>query len=152
MSTLAQDFNVGAVQGGHYQRMDVTLTWDSDIPMEFRLHMWQPTEDGEGITVIWSISRELLATVVDSESRQVIGMGDVAALRVRLRTVAAVNVASVDQVYLELASDNGRIQLSFPTTALASLVRSSLAMCPIESEALDVDGLIHQIFNAEEAS
>jgi hypothetical protein len=168
MSTLAKDFNVGAVQGGHYQRMDVTLTWDSDIPMEFRLHMWQPTakrfafgEDGwatgksEGITVIWSISRELLITVTSPiKDPTDIGLGDVTAVRVRFpggSSDPSVDPGYVDWTYLRLSSDDGQIRLGFSTEPLAAFVRTTLAMCPTESEALDVDGLITQIFNAEEA-
>lgn len=163
MSTLAKDFNVGAVQGGHYQRQDVTLTWDSDIPMEFRLHMWQPTakrfafgEDGwatgkdEGITVIWSISRDLLveatAEITDKpHGTAFFGSGDVEVSR------HWVTAAGMDQVRLYLASDAGAINLAFKTKAVTEFVRTSLHKCPTESEALDVDGLIAQIFNAEEA-
>lgn len=150
MSTLAQDFNVGAIQSGHYQRMDVTLTWDSEIPMEFRLHMWQPSADGEGTTVIWSISRELLvkatAEITDKpHGTAFFGLGDVEVSR------HWVTAAGMDHVRLYLASDDGAINLAFKTKALAAFVRSSLAMCPTESEAVDVDGLITQIFHAEEA-
>lgn len=150
MSTLSKDFNVGAVQGGHYQRMDVTLTWDSEIPMEFRLHMWQPSADGEGITVIWSVSRELLveatAEITDKpHGTAFFGSGDVEVSR------HWVTAAGMDQVRLYLASDDGAINLAFKTKAVVAFVRSSLAMCPTESEALDVDGLIHKIFHAEEA-
>lgn len=147
MSTLAQDFNVGAVQGGHYQRMDVTLTWDSEIPMEFRLHMWQPSAGGEGTTVIWSVSRELLAKASEEciYDAAVFGMADVTAIRVEARALG------ISIIRLLLASDDGQIELSFHAEPLASFVRSSLAMCPTESEALDVDGLITQIFHAEEA-
>lgn len=148
MSTLAQDFNVGAVQGGHYQRMDVTLTWDSDVPMEFRLHMWQPTPDGEGVTVIWSVSRELLAKASEEciYDAAVFGMADVTAIRVESRALG------ISIIRLLLASDDGQIELSFQAGPLAAFVRTSLHKVPTESEALDVDGLIHQIFNAEEAS
>lgn len=148
MSTLAQDFNVGAVQGGHYQRMDVTLTWDSDVPMEFRLHVLQPGADGEDVTVIWSVSRDLLAEVMDTAERTGIrGIGDVVATWVRGNGIFAIN-----SVFLRLASDTSSpVSLSFRFDPLAAFVRSSLAMCPIESEAVDVDGLITQIFHAEEA-
>lgn len=151
MSTLAQDFNVGAVQSGHYQRMDVTLTWDSDVPMEFRLHMWQPTKDGEGVTVIWSVSRDLLDVACIGDHGEYFGTGDITAARVRLPGHGETTPACVDAVYLRLSSEDGAIRLSFPTNPLAAFVRSSLAMCPTESEALDVDGLITQIFHAEEA-
>lgn len=151
MSTLAQDFNVGAVQGGHYQRMDVTLTWDSEIPMEFRLHMWQPSADGEGTTVIWSISRELLIEATAGDNGACFGVADVTATRVRFAAPPVTTEHGVDWTYLSLSSDDGQIRLSFKTPALAAFVRSSLAMCPTESEALDVDGLITQIFHAEEA-
>jgi hypothetical protein len=150
MSTLAKDFNVGSVQGGHYQRMDVTLTWDSEIPMEFRLHMWQPSADGEGSTVIWSVSRDLLVQVTaDDEIQGDIVMADVWVDRVKFESGSP--VAGADWTYLRLSSDDGQIRLGFSTKPLAAFVRSSLAMCPTESEALDVDGLITQIFHAEEA-
>lgn len=164
MSTLAQDFNVGAVQGGHYRRMDVTLTWDSEIPMEFRLHMWQPkaqrfafgpdgwaTGKAEGVTVIWSIWRDLLVDVTRGEDGTCFGMADVTATRVRFAAHPA-EAGHVDWTHLSLSSDDGQIRLSFSTEPLAAFVRSSLAMCPTESEAVDVDGLIHKIFSAEEAS
>ena len=156
MSTLAKDFNVGSVQGGHYQRMDVTLTWDSEVPMEFRLHMWQPAEDGEGVTVISSVSRELLITVTSPiKDPTDIGMGDVTAARVRFAGGSSdpnVNPGTVDWTYLRIASDRGPIRFGFSTEPLAAFVRTTLAMCPTESEALDVDGLITQIFHhAEEA-
>lgn len=152
MSTLAQDFNVGAVQGGHYQRMDVTLTWDSEVPMEFRLHMWQPTEDGEGVTVVSSLSRDLLSDACDGGHGQAFGSGEVTAARVRLVGHAEMSPTCIDAVYLRLVTDEGPARLSFKTEYLAAFVRTSLHMCPTESEAIDVDGLIHQIFNAEEAS
>ena len=164
MSTLAKDFNVGSVQGGHYQRMDVTLTWDSEVPMEFRLHMWQPTakrfafgEDGwatgksEGITVIWSISRDLLveatAEIADKpHGTAFFGSGDVEVSR------HWVTAAGMDHIRLYLASDNGAINLAFKTKAVAEFVSTSLHKCPTESESLDVDGLITEIFHhAEEA-
>lgn len=156
MSTLSKDFNVGAVQSGHYQRMDVTLTWDSEIPMEFRLHMWQSSVDGEGTTVIWSISRDLLAYAIDDNPPEVSGidMADVWVDRVRFpggSSDPSANPGYVDWTYLRLSSDDGQIRLGFETPPLAAFVRSSLAMCPTESEALDVDGLITQIFHAEEA-
>lgn len=144
MSALAQDFNVGAVQSGHYQRMDVTLTWDSEIPMEFRLHMWQPSADGEGVTVISSISRDLLMEAISDDMPDFDLPADNASVT---RAIAG----DVDRIYVWLAPDYERDSLAFKTPALAAFVRSSLAMCPTESEAVDVDGLITQIFHAEEA-
>lgn len=155
MSSLVQTFNVGAVQAGHYQRVDVTLTWDSQMPMEFRLHF----PDLNGSEKPWHVSRDLLVRVSSDEGDAafgVIGMGDVTAMRARVERWSPDRTASLgffDWVQLRLESPEGRIAVSFKTPALAAFVRSSLAMCPPESEAVDVDGLIHQIFkSAEEAS
>jgi hypothetical protein len=147
MSTLAQDFNVGAVHDGHYRRMDVTLAWTSETPMEVRLHMWH----GDEQQVIWSLSRDVLveALEADAANGDRFGMADVRATRVRIAHRGE-HMPGIDNVHLHLASDDGQIALTFKVEPLDAFIRSSLAMCPPESEALDVDGLITQIFKHAE--
>lgn len=146
--TLAQDFTARVAEHGRAEQRDVTLTWTSEVPMEFRLHVWQPTGDGEGVTVIWSLSRDVLAEATTSEAATgVRGAGEVMASWVR-----SAGEEQLSLVWLRLPADEGHVVLSLPAPRVAALVRTSLSMCPPESEAVDVDGLIHKIFqNAEEA-
>lgn len=137
--TLAKTFTVTAVWPDEQRHQtDVTLTWADEVAMEMRLHIWVPG-DSDDSTVIWSVSRDLLIEVCAGVDGIGHGTGDITAVKMG------------GLVLLWLESDSGRICLMFKAAPLTAFVHTSLAMCPPESEAVDVDGLIHKIFHAEEA-
>lgn len=137
--SLGHNVPVSVCTGGVWTKQEVTLSWSEDMPMEIRIKMWEPAAiDGCLAAPVWLLSRDVLSkTLLDAA-----WIGPMDGARVFLvggshRTV--------------MTDSTERVSLTFETPALAAFVRSSLAMCPTESEALDVDGLITQIFHAEEA-
>lgn len=157
MSTLAKDFAIKAIIADHWIDQTVTVTWNSDMPLEFRIHMLRVVRDDiagddEEYTDYTSVSRDLLTEVLGGPTREYVGPGEVQARRIVVRN-EAIGV-QLDTVHIRILDDGAVSILSLPTAPLADLVNTSLHKVPQaqESEALDVDGLITEIFHhAEEA-
>ena len=148
---VAWGLNAWRTVAGESVEADVTLSWSEDLPMEIRVTMWEAAKDGgQEAGVVWHLSRALLAEGTNPGAQECIGVRGTAGVWYGPTDGPVAFFSGPDHLVMNDLRE--RLGLTFKTEQVAAFVRTTLAMCPAESEALDVDGLITEIFHhAEEA-
>lgn len=115
--------------------LPVTLSWDETDPFALSL-----TFHGKSVSETWVVCRDLFA----SATRHHVGSGAWGQGDVRLTRLGPT-------LWIRMETPEARMTFRCMSDKVADFLARTFADCPTGSEALDVDGLIQQIFNAEEA-